>query len=139
MSGAGTGFEPRHPRAADREMVRKALLGAFPENEAAQLEEYGDGLVAIAEALDSPFECLRFWIHDQRADKDFSLNAWRRFCALYAADRERASPEAAAVLPAAPEDESRLSNVALCTNCYASVVQQIDGHWWCSRCGVVQR
>lgn len=130
-------FVPRHPRDEDRAEIRKALLATFPDNDPKDLEDYGDGLVAVAEALDIPMECLRFWIHDGGKGKDYSQHAWRVWCARYVSARDKLPPEVAAILPASPEG-AELAHYTLCVHCYASVVQQIDGYWWCQRCGVVQ-
>jgi hypothetical protein len=157
-----TTFDPPHPRDVNRDKIRKALRASFPENDSFELEHYGDGLTAIAEAQDIPMEALIFWIHDKPAGKDFSQNGWRIWCARYSTVRDLLPPEAAAIQPATPEEQEECpdcqlysdvttpggffpckkhrqqSPPALCTHCYAQAVRQIDGRWWCPRCGEVQ-
>lgn len=130
-------------RETARDHVRKALRAAFPDNERADpqtLEEYGDSLFLIAETFEIPVECLIWWIHDQPAGKDFSLRAWRLWCAKYDVDRNELPPAAEEALPEPPQArETPLKKAgALCTRCYAAMVQQIEGSWWCPKCGRTQ-
>jgi hypothetical protein len=133
---------PTHPRDVNRERVRKALRASFPENSERDLEEYGESIWLIACAQDIPIDALLFWIHDKPAAKDFSQKAWTVWCARYCAARDQLPPEATQTQPAAPEAQEPASQSApahaLCTHCFAHVIQQIDQLWWCPRCGVVQ-
>lgn len=128
-------FQPRHPREENRNEIRRAVLASFPEDDPKELEEYADSLSLIAEAQDIPFECLRFWLHDRPAGKDFSLNAWRTWCARYDSARSQLPPEAAAP-PAPPEPPA--PQPPRCLYCYEPTIKQTDGRQWCPRCSEVQ-
>ena len=122
---------------AARAWVNTQLAIAFPDaaaNEPRGLAEYGDSLVAIAEQYQIPAESILWWIHFRPENKDFSLAAWRVWCARYADALAQLPPEAA-IVPALPEAREP---AILCTRCYARLVQRIDKLWWCAKCGEIQ-
>jgi hypothetical protein len=125
---------PKSYAQAAGEWIRAQLISAFPENAPQTLFEYGDSLAAIAEQYQIPAESVIWWIHYRPDNKDFSLKAWRLWCARYADAAARLPAEAAAP-PALPEAQA---TALLCTRCYARVVQRIDKLWWCSVCGEIQ-
>jgi hypothetical protein len=131
---------PRLLRDEARAWLERALVAAFPEdavNAAQTLSEYGDSLFAIAEAFAIPDESLIFWVGDHPKGKDWSLASWRSWCERYAAAAALLPPEATQTQPRPPE-AAETRDAAVCSRCYANVVQRIDKRWWCAKCGEVQ-
>lgn len=125
---------PTSPADAARLWIQAQLVIAFPENDPRGLAEYGYSLAVIAEQYEIPAESVLWWIHYRPDNKDFSLKAWRLWCARYADAAARLPPEAAAP-PVTPQPQT---TAVLCMRCYARVVQRIDKLWWCSVCGEIQ-
>jgi hypothetical protein len=121
----------------NRAEVQSALRSTFPQSDPRELLEYGDALFAIAERFDIPIESLTFWVHDKPTGKEFTLAAWRLWCAKYHAAREELNPAVTEAQPATPEGPETARH-ALCPGCFTHVAQMIDGYWWCHRCGVIE-
>jgi hypothetical protein len=114
-------------RAETLKVIRRELGDRFPDEDQsnpAALDEYAQGLQAIAIAFDVPIigtEGLIFWIHDRYEAKDWSLAAWRLWCDRYADLR------------------NELEKPRMCQRCFANPVTLTKaGVWWCGKCGEVE-
>ena len=122
-------------REEARAWLQRVLESEFAGNAEVtphSLTEYGDSLFAIAESFQIPDESLHFWLGDRPRGKDWSLSAWRAWCAKYAAAAASLPPEVTGVAPSAPEER------ILCTHCWANLVLRQNGSFWCPKCGVIQ-
>jgi hypothetical protein len=63
--------------------VTRALLDELPQQDQETLAARAEGLVAIAEHHDVPFEILLAWAHAHAPGKQWSGIEWRRFCEKY--------------------------------------------------------
>lgn len=78
-------------RAETLKMIRAQLAVRFPDEQPGSLDQFAEGLQAVAIEYDVPIiEELFRWIHQRYESKEWTLGEWRDYCAHYRILRELA-------------------------------------------------
>jgi hypothetical protein len=74
---------PQTTREYAIKRVTRALLDELPQQDPEALATRAEGLVAIAEDYDVPFENLLAWTYARAPGKEWSGQEFHRWCELY--------------------------------------------------------